>query len=346
MADELSTTIPTRWIGPILCSGAIDGEIHVPMATYETTLWPSTNRGAKLSRLSNGINCNINSDTMTRSVILEANNAQQAADCAEKIRNNTQLAQTATASSSRHAKFESIYVKQVGKLLFIRISINPALAAGHNMATKIADEMIKMWCQEHSNLSYVSISGNICTDKKVSAINSIQGRGKHVIAEITIPNAICTKHLRTTAQAIHQLNTKKNLIGSIVAGSTCSANAHYANALLAVFLATGQDAANIVEGSQGITYTDCSSDELYFSVTLPNIIVGSIGNGKHHSNIAKNLERMQCLATQPNSARRLAAAIAATVLCSELSLLAAQTRHGELVRSHMLYERGQKDTTK
>ena len=156
-----------------------------------------------------------------------------------------------------------------------------------------------------------------------------------------IPRNICTKLLRTTPEKIAQLNVEKNLIGSVISGSLRSANAHFANMLLAFYLATGQDAANIIEGSQGITHTEAREDSLYFSVSLPNIIVGSIGNGKAHSQIEENLKKIGCLEDREDgeNARRLAVLCAASVLCGELSLMAAQTNPGELMRTHLKIER-------
>jgi hydroxymethylglutaryl-CoA reductase (NADPH) len=138
------------------------------------------------------------------------------------------------------------------------------------------------------------------------------------------------------------LNVRKNLVGSTIAGALRSANAHYANMLLAFYLATGQDAANIVEGSQGITYAEVRDDgTLYFSCTLPNLIVGTVGNGKEIPAVAAALKRLGCLdpAEPGTGARRLAGLIAAAVLCGELSLMAAQTNQGELMASHLLLER-------
>ena len=150
---------------------------------------------------------------------------------------------------------------------------------------------------------------------------------------------VCRRILKTTPEKIVDLNIKKNLIGSVLSGGVRTANAHYGNALLAVYLATGQDAANITEASQGVTFADLSGDCLYFSVNLPNIIVGTVGNGKKLPFAMENLERMKCDPSDPNSSRRLAALIASAVLCSELSLMAALGNQGELMRSHMKLER-------
>ena len=137
------------------------------------------------------------------------------------------------------------------------------------------------------------------------------------------------------------LNIKKNLIGTMLAGGLRSANAHYANMLLAFYLATGQDAANIVEGSQGMVHAEVRDGDLYFSATLPNLIMGTVGNGKGLDFVEDNLRMLGCKEErEPGAnARRLAIICAATVLCGELSLLAAQTNPGELMQSHLKLER-------
>jgi hydroxymethylglutaryl-CoA reductase (NADPH) len=165
-----------------------------------------------------------------------------------------------------------------------------------------------------------------------------------VVAEILLPHEVVERRLRTTARRIADLSVRKNLVGSTIAGAIRSANAHYANMLLAFYLATGQDAANIVEGSQGITYAEDREGGLYFSCTLPHLIVGTVGNGKHLAHVNTNLERLGCREErEPGAnARRLAALMAATVLCGELSLLAAQTNPGELMAAHLLMERKEK----
>lgn len=344
---EEHTPIPTQNIGPIsLIINGVNEDISVPLATYEATLWPSTNRGAKISRLSGGIKTLIVNEGMSRSVIVEGPDAGYVANVADEIDNHRIQLNEVVAKTSRYAKLKDIHCQQVANLLYIRLSFATGDAAGHNMTTKAADAILNWLLERHFKLKYVSISGNICTDKKVSAINGILGRGKNVIAEITIPRAVCEKHLRSTPEALVNLNIKKNLIGSLLAGSLRSANAHYANILLAIYLATGQDAANIIEGSQGITYCEAREGDLYFSVNLPNVIMGSIGNGKHLESVQKNLKALGCLEERESgiNSQRLAMITAAAVLCGEISLLAAQVNPGELTRSHMIFERQHKKT--
>lgn len=340
---QTQVNIPMKWVGPIKIVGELNTEVSVPMATFETPLWPSTNRGAKISRLSAGIAVTLIDEKMTRSIVLQAPNAAYAKQVVNTLRTQHQAdLNEVVAGTSRFARLDSWHAQIVGRLLYLRFAVKTGDASGHNMATKASDAIIEWILRQYPQLQYVSISANLCMDKKASAINGILGRGKSVIAEITVPAAICMRYLRTTPEKIVDLHLKKNLLGSILAGGIRSANAHFANMLLAVYLATGQDAANIIEGSQGIVHAEVVNTDLYFSVSLPNVIVGTIGNGKHLPFVQENLTRLGCNQSDAllgDNSRRLALIIAATVLCGELSLLAAQTNRGELTDSHMRLER-------
>lgn len=334
--------IPLRHIGPVKIIGPVlEDEIWVPLATFETPLWPSTQRGSNIARLSGGIRTVVVDDRMTRSILVEAPDAEYATMVLAALKSYRDELAAVVANTSRFVELKEWHSQIVGKLIYIRFAMSTGDAAGHNMTTKAADLLLEWILSRYPKLQYVSVSGNYCTDKKVSAVNGILGRGKYVIAEMIIPRTICEQHLRTTPEKIVELNIKKNLIGSLISGGVRSANAHFANMLLGFYLATGQDAANIVEGSQGIVHTEVKEGDLYFSVTLPNIIVGSVGNGKHHDFVKQNLERLGCLEPRKPGAngRRLAAIAAATVFCGELSLLAAQTNPGELMKSHLRLER-------
>lgn len=344
--DTLYAPIPMRWLGPLRIGGNVfTGEQEVPLATYETTLWPSVRRGAHVSMLvDDGIQCSLIDERMTRSVLFECGSASVAHAASVKIVNDRERLQERVAKTSRFAKLIEINTEIVGNLLFVRFEFITGDAAGHNMVTLASDHLMEAILADHPELSYGSISGNLCTDKKVSAVNGLWGRGKNVVAEILIPQELLERRLRTTAAEMEALNVRKNLIGGTVAGSLRSANAHYANMLLGFYLATGQDAANIVEGSQGITHVENRDGDLYFSCTLPNLIVGSVGNGKGLSVVTENLERLGCReeALPGANARKLAVLCAATVLCGELSLMAAQTNPGELMAAHVKFERESK----
>lgn len=334
------TIIPTKIIGPIeIINSGFTAAVKVPLATFETPLWLSVGRGARVTQKAGGIKTVIVSDCMTRSILLQAKGAESALKVVNDLNNKRAQLEQITSRSSRFTKLTDWHIQIVADLIYMRFVFTTGEAAGHNATTKAAGLLQDWLLNYYPELTYVSISSNYCADKKNSTVNGILGRGKYVIAESLISRKLCEKQLRVTPEKIVDLNIKKNLLGSIVAGGVRTANAHFANMLLAIYLATGQDAANIVEGSQGFTYAEVRDGALYFAVTLPNIIVGTVGSGKDFTFVRKNLELLGCLNSSGFNAQRFAAIIAATILCGELSLLAAQTNPGELMRCHLSVER-------
>ncbi len=331
-----------RWVGPIhMVYNGEPEQFEIPLATFESPLWPSTARGAKISRLTDGIRVVVGDERMARSILLEAQSASAALEALQQLQQDPSIIQDAVNGSTNHGTYCDCHGQVAGNLLFLRIEMQTGDAAGHNMVTAAAEAALHAILQQYPHLQYGSLSANMCTDKKNAAINGLLGRGHYTIAEILIPHEICEQHLRTTPQRLAKLNYQKNWVGSMLAGSVRSANAHVANILLAAYLATGQDAANIVEGSQAFTLAEERENMLQFSLTLPNLIVGSVGNGKHVPFVEENLTRLGCREPRPTgeNARRLAAMIAAATLCSELSLLAALTTPDELMRTHKKMER-------
>ncbi len=342
--SEDSASIPLRWIGPIRLIGPeVDDEVFAPLATLETPLWPSVARGARVTARAGGIRAVVVDERMARSILLEAPDASASAVAAAALRSRREEIADVVARTSRFARLVGWHDQVIGSLLFLRLEITTGDAAGHNMVTKAA-EAVERWVRaQYPALAHVSVSGNYCCDKKVSAVNGILGRGRYVVAEARVPTDLCRTLLRADPDTLVRLHVRKNLVGSITAGSLRSANAHFANVLLAFYLATGQDAANIVEGSQGIVHADARDGALYFSCTLPNLVVGTTGAGKNLPWAEANLERLGCRRERPAgaNARRLAVIAAAAVLCGELSLLAALANEGELMRAHLRLERGQ-----
>lgn len=342
-AREFATPVPTRWVGPfIIHSESGTYSVDVPLATYETPLWPSVKRGARVANAAGGITATIVKDSMSRSILIEAPTAKRAHEVQKTLECQKADLFAVAKTTSRFFIPTELHFHQVGCLLYIRLSGTTGEASGHNMVTKAQDAVLQWIVKTIPDVQALSVSGNWCTDKKVSSVNAILGRGKYVIAECVISNELCQKYLRATPEKITDLNTKKNLIGSIINGGVQSANAHVANMLLALYIATGQDGANIVEGSQSITFAEVlPSGDLRFSVTLPNIIIGTVGGMKQLPHFQAIFERMGCVLPLSVGAcsRRFAEIVAACVLTGELSLLAAQTNPGELVRSHLALER-------
>lgn len=335
--------VPMREVGPVRIVGPVlDESVMVPLATFETPLWPSVARGAKVTQQAGGIRAVVVDERMTRSILLRGPDAEAAWTFSRALASRLPALQQVVAETSRYATLIDLASQQVGDLVWLRLAFRTGDAAGHNMVTLAADRIMTWLLAEYPQMRYGSISGNLCTDKKVSAVNGLLGRGKNVIVEATLSAKLLRRFLKADAEKIATLNVQKNLLGSILSGGVRSANAHVANMLLAFYLATGQDAANIVEGSQAITHAENRGGDLYFSVTLPNLIVGSVGNGKGLAFAQANLEALGCRnpdAEPGANARRLAAICAATVLCGELSLMAAQTNPGELMAAHVAIER-------
>ncbi len=329
-------------VGPVKIIGPeVNDEVMVPLATYEQPLWPSTHRGARVTAVSGGIHGVVIDDRMTRSVLLEASDASEALRLVSELKRKKDEMENVVGRHSRFTHLLDFHAQFVGNLLYLRFEFKTGDAAGHNMVTAAADQLITWIQQAYPEVKYISISGNYCTDKKASAVNGILGRGKNVIAEVTIPQKWVARYLKSTPERIVELHIKKNLIGTMLAGGIRTANAHFANVLLAFYVATGQDGANIVEGSQGFVHAEIRDVDLYFSVTIPNIIVGTVGNGKEIPFVQDNLKTLGCFEKREpgQNARRLAVIAAASVLCGELSLLAAQTHQGELMAAHVKMER-------
>lgn len=345
VTPDSAAPVPLKWIGPLRISGNVmTGESEVPLATYESPLWPSVRRGARLSTMvEGGIRATLVDERMSRSVLFEADDAGVALAGVQWLTAHRAELEQVVAGSSRFARLIDLHIQIAANLLFVRFELSTGDASGHNMVTNASDRLMDHVLGAVPGLRYGSVSGNFCSDKKATAVNGILGRGKNVVTEIVLPRRIVERFLHTTPEAVAQLNVRKNLIGTMLAGGLRSANAHYANMLLAFYLATGQDAANIVEGSQGLTHAEVRDGDLYFSCTLPNLIVGSVGNGKGLDFVEENLTRLGCREDrEPGAnARRLAVLCAATVLCGELSLMAAQTNPGELMQAHLRLERGQ-----
>ncbi|MCL7030895.1 hypothetical protein MKW94_010607 [Papaver nudicaule] len=196
-----------------------------------------------------------------------------------------------------------------------------------------------------------SCAGNFCSDKKPAAVNWIEGRGKSVVCEAIIRDEVVRNVLKTTVPALVELNMLKNLTGSAIAGSLGGFNAHASNIVSAVFIATGQDPAQNIESSHCITMMEAvnGGKDLHVSVTMPSIEVGTVGGGTALSSQSACLNLLGVKGAHKESpgsnARLLATIVAGSVLAGELSLMSAISA-GQLVKSHMKYNRSSRDITK
>ena len=273
--------IPLGIAGPL----NIDGQIMpIPMATTEGTLVASTSRGCKALNAGGGVTTVLTQDAMTRGPALEFPSVVQAAKAKRWIdsQEGASTIKAAFDSTSRFARLSSLRCVLAGRTLYVRFATSTGDAMGMNMISKGVEKALAMMTESHfPDMKVLSLSGNYCTDKKPAAINWIEGRGKSVVAEAVVPGNVVRSVLKCTVRDLVNLNTKKNLIGSAMAGSVGGFNAHAANILTAIYLATGQDPAQNVESSNCITLMEAVNEDqdLLITVSMPSIEVGTVGGG-------------------------------------------------------------------
>ncbi|KAG6333016.1 hypothetical protein ID866_6069 [Astraeus odoratus] len=340
--------IPLGVAGPL----KIDGQqVHIPMATAEGTLVASTSRGCKALNAGGGVVTVLTHDAMTRGPAIDFPTVMLAAQAKAWVDSDEgfDIIRNAFESTSRFAKLQRLKTALAGRTLFVRFATTTGDAMGMNMISKGTEKALEVMQKHFPDMVTLALSGNYCTDKKPAAINWIEGRGKSVVAEAIVPGKVVKSVLKTTVEALCNLNTKKNLVGSAMAGSIGGFNAHAANILTAVFLATGQDPAQNVESSNCMTLMEPINDgeDLLMTVTMPSIEVGTVGGGTVLAAQGAVLEMLGLKGPHPTSpghnAQRLARIIAAAVMAGELSLLSALAA-GHLVRAHLVHNRSQANT--
>jgi hydroxymethylglutaryl-CoA reductase (NADPH) len=320
--------IPVGIAGPLTIDGI---STHIPMATTEGTLVASTSRGCKALNSGGGVTTVLHKDGMSRGPAVEFGSLQEAASAKIWIEEGDgfQVLKTAFESTSRFAKLISTKCALAGRTLYIRFTLRTGDAMGMNMAGKATSASLDALCEKFPTAKTLALSANYCTDKKPAAINWIEGRGKSVVAEAVIPGSVVKSVLKTDVKTLVNLNWKKNLMGSAMAGSIGGFNAHASNILTAMFLATGQDPAQNVESSMCMTLMEAINDDqdLLISCSMPCIEVGTVGGGTILGPQFAMLEFLGVAGAHPTepgaNARRLARIICSAVMAGELSLMSA-----------------------
>lgn len=333
--------IPVGVAGPLVVDGK---EYFVPLATTEGALVASTTRGCKAISVCGGAKTEILADGMSRAPVLQCPDARTGAAVKRYIEENFELFQQAFASTTRFGRLREIKSWVVGRKLFVRFKCTTGDAMGMNMVGKGVEHSLKLITEKFPDVSVLALSGNVCTDKKPAAINWTDGRGKSVVAEAIISGDVVRDVLKTSVEALCEVNYAKNLVGSAVAGSVGGLNAHASNIVTAVFLATGQDPAQNVESSNCITLMEPTNGgkDVYISVTMPSLEVGTVGGGTSLPGQSAMLEMLGVRGSHPTTpganAKQLAKIVASTVMAGELSLVSALSS-GHLISSHMKLNR-------
>lgn len=330
--------IPVGIAGPLLVKGEYASDsYYIPLATTEGALAASINRGCRAVSTAGGSEVRIFGDGMTRAPVFAAQSVPHAAESATWILHNINLLKTAAESTTHHGKLNEVSVYTAGTSVYVRMKFSTGLSMGMNMAT-IASEAACKVIADQTGLRLVASSGNLCCDKKPAAINLIEGRGKTVSAGIFLSETILKNVLKTDAKTMAEVNLRKNMEGSARAGAL-GCNAHAANILAALFIATGQDTAHIVEGSSCITTTELRESGIYVSVTIPALQIGVLGGGTELPCQRESLNLLGCGSKHDDDALKFAEIAASAVLAGEISLLAALGTH-TLGTAHKKLARG------
>lgn len=304
---------------------------YIPLATTEGALVASVSRGCKAISESGGANVAVENVGITRGPVFKTDGITHSLEVKKWIdKNFTKLAKACEKTSS-HIKLKKIGTRMAGKNLYARFYFDSSDAMGMNMATIATEEAVKLIEQE-TRAKCISVAGNFDIDKKGAWLNFISGRGKRVWAEVILPKKVVKDVLKVTCEEISEVVYRKCLIGSIMAGSL-GFNAHFANIIAAIFAATGQDLGQVVEGSLGITTAEVlDSGDLYFSVYLPALLVGTIGGG---TGLPTQKEAFSIMGIKGSSdVLKFADIVGAAVLAGELSLISSQAE-GTLGKTHI-----------
>ncbi|XP_039275950.1 3-hydroxy-3-methylglutaryl-coenzyme A reductase [Nilaparvata lugens] len=335
--------VPVGVAGPLRLD---DQLLHIPMATTEGCLVASTNRGCRALK-DCGVRSRVVADGMTRGPVVRFQSITRASEAMMwmQLDDNFRKMKEHFDQTSRYARLSKVNVRIAGRHLFIRFVATTGDAMGMNMVSKGTEHALKFVQSIFNDMEILSLSGNFCADKKPAAVNWIEGRGKSVVCEAIIPSKVVLTVLKTSVQALVDVNISKNMIGSAVAGSIGGFNAHAANIVTAIYIATGQDPAQNVSSSNCMTLMEPwgrEGNDLYVSCTMPSIEIGTIGGGTQLPAQASCLDMLGVRGpneTCPGeNANKLARIVCGTVLAGELSLMSALAA-GHLVRSHLRHNR-------
>ena len=310
--------IPIGLAGPLLVNGEYaKGEFFVPLATTEGTLVASYNRGMKLLKESGGVTTTVVDDAMQRAPVFVFKSAREANKFGVWIKENFAGIKAKTDATTSVGRLRDIQQFPASRFLYLRFNFTTGDAAGPNMVGKATKAACDWIMSVYEGFERYQLEGSFATDKKTSWVNTLNTRGKKVIAEATIPAAKLKEIMRVSVEQIFEARLASQL-GGYLAGVNNN-GAHSANGTTAMFIACGQDVANVAESSAAAVYAEITkTGDYYFSVTIPSLIVATYGGGTGLPTQRECLELLDCYGK--DKVKKFAEIVAATVLCGELSL--------------------------
>lgn len=332
--------MPVGVVGPLRINGVeANGDFFVPMATTEGALVASYQRGANLVSLSGGVSAMVTDESVARVPCLVFGSMREAAQFVRWAADEFPYLQEIVAETSRHCRIKSASTRIIGKEVYVELEYSTGDAAGQNMVTIATDAICKtLIAQSPVKPRHWFVEGNLSGDKKATMRSFSSVRGKRVVAEVTLPARLVGRVLHTQPSQLVRF-WKTATLGGIQSGSIGVAG-HFSNALAAIFIACGQDAACVSEAAVGLNHFELTEEgDVYVAVTLPNVIVGTVGGGTHFPTARECLEMIGCYGA--GKAGRLAEVCCATVLAGEISLYGAMAA-GHFAGAHAQYGRRQR----
>jgi len=315
--------VPLGFAGPLLVNGEhARGEFYVPMATSEGTLVASYNRGMKVLRACGGVKCAVTGDNMQRAPVFVFEDAAQARRFADWVVANMEKIKVASEATDPFVHFKHVDYYLAARFAYLRFNYTTGDAGGQNMVGKATFAACN-WIIQNCDVVEIQrffLAGNVATDKKASVINMMRTRGKRVTAEAVIKREVLLDIMHADTESLYYHSKVANL-GTMLSGANNN-GCHSANAITAVFMATGQDVANVAESSVALLYTELlENKDLYISITIPSLIVATCGGGTGLPTQRESLEALDCFGV--GKVRKFAEIVAGTVLAGEISLAAA-----------------------
>ncbi|WP_338868943.1 hydroxymethylglutaryl-CoA reductase [Spirosoma sp. SC4-14] len=318
--------VPIGLAGPLRINGEhAQGDFLIPLATTEGTLVASYNRGMKLINQSGGVLCTVQDDAMQRAPVFQFADARQARNFTHWINSQQRQLATEAESTSRFARLQYVDTYLNGKLAYLRFGYHTGDAAGQNMVSKATlaacTYILEEYDRQHpGHIEHFFLESNMATDKKPSQLNMLNTRGRRVTAEVCIPRDLLIRELQVEPEQLIR-HARLGDVGARLAG-TNNNGLHSANGLAALFIATGQDVACLAESSAAITYSELTPEgNFYGSITLPSLVVGTVGGGTSLPTQRECLELMGCYGD--GQVNKFAEIVAGVIAAGELSLAAA-----------------------
>lgn len=328
--------VPLGFAGPMHVRGEhADGNFLIPLATSEGTLVASYNRGIKLMNMCGGVQTTVVNDAMQRAPVFVFDNAREGRDFALWVQDNLETIREHAEATSSVVKLLYIEPYLTNKLVYLRFNYTTGDAAGQNMVGRATFAACSWILDNYEGVRHFYLESNFATDKKASQVNIMHTRGKRVTAEVVVKRDALEQVMRVDTEDLYN-QSRVGGMGALFSGANNN-GAHSPNAITAMFIATGQDVANVAESSAGLLYTELMPDgDLYVSMTIPSLIVATYGGGTGLATQRECLELLGCYGK--GKVNKLAEIIAGVVLAGELSLGAA-IASSDWVSSHEQYGR-------